>query len=393
MKWPSLRAIVKAYAMSLAFWFAISLLEGWQDRILTQHPWSSFLESLAIDLTRAIAWAVWTPPIFYFVSKYLSLPSRPVSRPVVIFVCGLIPFLIFSTAFDWALFPPYDDQLQKSVPRSFHLYLEMAQTGFANRIWTYVSILVAAHAYEYFKRVRRQERERSEYQQALAASELQALKMQLHPHFLFNTLNGIATLVSDDPDRAKTMIVKLSSLLRTALDRGSSDLIPLHEELKFVGDYLDIEKMRLGDRLRIEWRVGSDTRSLLVPQMILQPLVENAIRHGVTPSRDNGWVEVLTSVSHGALKIQVRNSGSSVGGGKRSDGTGVGLLNVKSRLKHLYAGEAELCFAIAGDRTAIAELTLPALDSLLKHQEADVAHTEIAETKGICESSSSTTSL
>ena len=207
--------------------------------------------------------------------------------------------------------------------------------------------------------MRRQEAERYEYQQALAASELQALKMQLHPHFLFNTLHGIATLAETDPKSAKAMIVKLSNLLRTALDRDGSDLIPLEGELRFVREYLDLERMRFGSRLKIEWQIAPETCRLLVPQMILQPLVENAIRHGVSSSREGGWVEVTTSASNGILNIRVRNSV----GGETSNGTGVGLRNVEARLKYLYAGDASLRLTVAEDRIASASLVLPALNS------------------------------
>jgi two-component system LytT family sensor kinase len=374
MSLPSLRAIAKAYGMSIVFWFGTWLLMDWQYRMLNQLDlWSSFFGLLKHAGIKSITWSLLTPPMFYLVSSYLSLPRRSVYRHLLVFGCGVVPFVLLQTAIDWAVMPPFNDQLQKAVPRSFHLFIEMLQTSFADQIWDYISIVVAAHAYDSFQRLRRQDRERYEYQQALAASELQALKMQLHPHFLFNTLNGIATLVSDEPEHAKMLIVKLSSLLRTALDRGNSDLIPLHEELKFVEDYLDIEKMRLGDRLRIGWNVAPETRSFLVPQMIVQPLVENAIRHGVASSREIGWVELAVTESSGALRIQVRNSV----GPKRSDGTGVGLINVKRRLDHLYSGEANFRFSIAEDRTATAELTMPALDSQL--QQADEAHAESAE--------------
>src|ERR1700722_18267501 len=129
----------------------------------------------------------------------------------------------------------------------------MICSGFADQVFFYTAIVVAGHAYNYLMRWQREERERYEYQQALAASELQALKMQLHPHFLFNTLHGIATLVDSDARSAKAMIIRLSNLLRIALDRGSLDLIPLEDELKFMREYLDLEKMRLGNRLRGEW--------------------------------------------------------------------------------------------------------------------------------------------
>jgi LytS/YehU family sensor histidine kinase len=155
------------------------------------------------------------------------------------------------------------------------------------------------------------------------------------------------------------MIVKLSNLLRTALDRDNSDLIPLEGELRFVKEYLDLEKMRFGSRLKIEWQIAPETSRLLVPQMILQPLVENAIRHGVSSSREGGWVEVATSASNGTLNIRVRNSV----GGETSNGTGVGLRNVEARLKYLYSGDASLRLTVSEDRTASASLVLPALNS------------------------------
>jgi LytS/YehU family sensor histidine kinase len=155
------------------------------------------------------------------------------------------------------------------------------------------------------------------------------------------------------------MIIKLSNLLRTALDRDSADLISLEDELKFVREYLDLEKMRFGNRLKLDWRVTPETCRLLVPQMILQPLVENAIRHGVASSREGGWIEVATKISDGILTIYVRNSA----GGKTANGTGVGLRNVETRLKYLYSGDASLHLSVAEDRTATASLSLPALNS------------------------------
>ena len=272
---------------------------------------------------------------------------------------GALPFVLLHTSILWVLVPPYDDALQQFVSRSFSSWLEMIRGGFANQIFIYIAIVVAAHAYEYLKRLRRQEREKYEYQQALAASELQALKMQLHPHFLFNTLHGIATLIDDDAKNAKAMIIKLSSLLRTALERNSTDLIPLEDELKFVGEYLDLETMRFGSRLKIEWKAAPEIRQLLVPQMMLQPLVENAIRYGIASSREGGWIEIAASAGNGILNIQVRNSV----GGTTSIGTGVGLRNAEARLKYLYSGDASLHFTVAEDRIATVRLALPALNS------------------------------
>src|SRR5271170_1416022 len=349
---PRLRPIVRAYVMSIAFWYGLSVLMGLQYSPLDRnHLWFSFLGLLVQAGARAFALALWTPPIFFLVNKYLRFSTNRV-RYALLWGLGAAPFVLLHTAIAWLVIPPY-------VSRSLQSWLEDVRSAFADDTFVYIAIVVAAHGYEYLKCLRKEERERHEYQQALAASELQALKMQLHPHFLFNTLHGIATLIDGDAKNAKAMIIKLSNLLRTALDRDSSDLISLEDELQFVREYLDLEKMRFGNRLKLEWRVMPETCRLLVPQMILQPLVENAIRHGVASSREGGWIEVATKISDGILIIYVRNSA----GGKTANGTGVGLRNVETRLKYLYSGDASLHLTVAEDRTATVSLSLPALNS------------------------------
>jgi two-component system LytT family sensor kinase len=347
-----LRPIVRAYVMAIAFWYGLSVLMGLQYSPLDRnHLWFSFLGLLVQAGARAFALALWTPPIFFLVKKYLRFSAHRV-RYALLWGLGALPFVLLHTAIAYLVVPPY-------VSRSFQSWLEIVRSAFADDTFVYIAIVVAAHGYEYLKCLRKEERELYEYQQALAASELQALKMQLHPHFLFNTLHGIATLIETDGRSAKAMIIRLSNLLRIALDRGSSDLVPLESELNFAREYLDLEKMRFGSRLKVEWLVAPETPAFLVPQMILQPLVENAVRHGIASSRESGWVEVAATVSNGRLKVQVRNSA----GGKTSNGTGVGLRNVEARLKYLYSGDASLHFTLADDCVATACLTFPALDS------------------------------
>jgi two-component system, LytTR family, sensor kinase len=359
MRAPRLRGIARAYLLSLASWGCFALLMVLQFRPFNrQNPGAWFVNLMVEVALRALAFSFWTPPIFYLAGKYLNY-SRSRFRAVLFWSLGAAPFVVVHTSIIWLLIRPYDPDAQKYVPRSFELWRDMIRGGFADQIFLYAAIVVAAHAYAYLKRVRTQEREKYEYQQALATSELQALKMQLHPHFLFNTLHGIATLVDSDPKTSKDMILKLSSLLRTALDRGSADLIPLEDELKFVREYLDLEKMRFGSRLKIQWLIAAETRRLLVPQMILQPLVENAIRHGVTSIRVGGWIEIAASVDSGIFTIKLRNNV----GDKSSNGTGVGLRNAEARLKYLYSGDASVHLAVDEDRIATVCLTLPALNS------------------------------
>ena len=355
--------------MSIGFWGGISLLMGLQFQPIDYHHlWPSLAVLVPQVVAHATALALWTPPIFYLVAKYLPSATNRV-RYVLLWTLGAPVYVVLHTGLYWLLIPPYDDTLHKYIARSFQSWVDLIRGGFADEIFIYVAIVVAAHGYEYLKRVRRQEAERYEYQQALATSELQVLKMQLHPHFLFNTLHGIATLIDEEPAKAKAMIVRLSSLLRAALDRDSSDLIPLDSELKFAREYLDLEKMRLGNRLQVEWLIEADTYRLLVPQMILQPIIENAIRHGIASSREGGWIEIACRASEGALWIEVRNSHSGMAG--PSAGTGVGLHNIEARLRYLFADDASLRLTYGQDRTVRVRLGLPVLNS-----EADRVHAQ-----------------
>lgn len=275
------------------------------------------------------------------------------------YVLGLASFVIFYACIRWTIAPLWSIRLQKLVPRSLEGFKELLTGTPGDLICVYIAIVIAAHAYVYFERSRTQELEQHELQRALAASELQTLKSQLHPHFLFNTLHGISTLVDSDRARAKTMVLKLSSLLRTALEHGSADLITFQEEIRFIESYLDLEKMRLGTRLEVRWKIGSETGEVLVPQMILQPLVENAILHGISCCREGGWLEIASHRADGRIKIRVQNSV----GGKGQRGMGLGLKNTISRLKYLYSEEAAFTFALADTHVATATLVLPAFDS------------------------------
>jgi|SRR5580704_3805655 two-component system LytT family sensor kinase len=360
MKPETLRPIIRAYGLSIVVWCGLSLLTGWQYRIFDEelNIHSSLFDMVLLAESRGFAFALLTPPIFYLARRHLS-GARDRFRYVLVYCLGVGPFMLLYACIRWVVLPPWDAALQQYVPRSAHGPLELIHQGFADQITMYIAIVVAAHAYQYFERVRKQEVEKYEFQRALAASELQALKMQLHPHFLFNTLHGISTLIDTDQRSAKSIVLKLSSLLRRTLEHSSSDLIPLREELKFVHEYLDLEQVRLGTRLTVDWLIGPDTQQILVPQLILQPLVENSVRHGIACSRDGGWIEIKSQRLECNLELRIRNSV----GGKRTPGMGVGLKNTDARLRYLYSDEATFAFAEALDQTATATIVLPALGS------------------------------
>jgi two-component system LytT family sensor kinase len=362
MHLTQVRGIVRAYLMSISFWYGLSFLMGWQYGGLDQRNfWPSFLNLLAQAWTRAFIFTLWTPPIFYLVRKHLSSPKNVV-RYVVPWCLGVAPFVLLLTGIQALLIPVDHNPEPTQLSRFLYAWREMIRTGFADEIFIYIAIVVAAHAYEY---ARRRALETSEFERALAVSELHALKMQLHPHFLFNTLNGISSLVASDPQRARTMIVKLSGLLRTALRQNDSDLTPLREELTFIEEYLDLEQMRLGGRLTTSLRIEPDTLPLLVPHLILQPLVENAIRHGIGSSREKGWIEITSNRKNDVFDLRIRNSV----GNRRPAGTGVGLRNTRARLHYLFPKEASFSFVFDAEGNAVATLTLPALG---QHQQAHV---------------------
>lgn len=359
---PKALRIARAYFWSILFWMSLAFLAAGEDkvRIWQKGLHTSYWTALLVEGGFLLSAALLTPPIFAIVHRY------PVTKPIRLgraagYVLGSALYIIACVILRWILSPPWNIPAQRFEQRSLHALV----TGFyvfAEIIWNYMIVLGAAHAYEYFKRAKDQE---LELQQALAMSELQALKNQLHPHFLFNTLQGISALIDTEKDRAKVMVLKVSSLLRAVLQYGTSDLISLDEELKLIEDYLALHKMRLENRLELSWDIHPDTRQLLVPQLIMQPLVENAILHGVACCRSGGWIQIVSRRMDDILQIQIRNS---IGGRGRA-GTGLGLENTKARLKHLYADEAAFSFELGNDSGAIATLTLPAFVS---HEERGV---------------------
>ena len=356
---PRVQGVARAYLWSILIWVGFSPVLAGQDkvRLLERGQYAAYWNLLLVNGAWLLTAALLTPPIFWLVRRYPLVKSAGLPR-VSGYLLGSVPYVIASACIRWIVLPPWDSPTQRFGPRTLSGLVHSTYI-FADLIWDYIVIVVAAHAYGYFKRARDQEIERAELQQALAASELQALKSQLHPHFLFNTLQGISALTETDTARAKAMVLKLSNLLRTALEYGNSDLITLDQELKFVENYLDLEKMRLEDRLEVRWDIGHETRQMLVPQLVLQPLIENAILHGVACCRGGGWIHLASRLAGNALEIQIRNSV----GGKRQGGMGLGLQNTRARLKHLYSDEMVFSFDLGSDGVAVTTLVLPAIGS------------------------------
>ncbi|HEY6109680.1 MAG TPA: histidine kinase [Gemmatimonadales bacterium] len=201
----------------------------------------------------------------------------------------------------------------------------------------YWGILALVHARDYARDAQEHRVRAAELETGVAEARLQALAMQLRPHFLFNTLNAIAELIHEDPDAAERMVGQLADLLRRTLETDGSAEVPLATELELVDRYLDIQAVRFQDRLRVRWEVAGDVRAARVPAMILLPLVENAVRHGVSARPGPGEVGIRARREADTLRLEVWDDGPGLDpSAQRAPRRGIGLANTQARLAQLY---------------------------------------------------------
>ena len=244
---------------------------------------------------------------------------------------------------------------------SWFWLFKIVLTNFTHEeVLTYAAIVTVWHALDYHRKFREREGRAAELEAHLAQARLQALKMQLHPHFLFNTLNGIAALNYEDPQAANRMLARLGELLRLTLDDHGAPEVSLRQELEFTRRYLELEQIRLGDRLTVHLDIAPEALDAGVPNLLLQPLVENAIRHGIAPYSARGEISIHAQRNNGALHLRVADNGPGPAGNPRpSDGPGVGLKNTRARLRQLYGDAQRLELKNAEHGGGLIEITLP----------------------------------
>lgn len=364
MQLPNLAVgrLLRDYAISLAFWLPASLLVSWQMYILERRfvP-LSYHDIFLVYAARYLSVALLTPPAFYVVNRWPV--TGAVWRRAAAYGCGYLPFTAAFAVIRWSVLPPWLDESMTWGARTFQTLVELMYDSFADLLLLYLAVIVAAHAYAYFARGQRQEIEHLQLRQSLAQSELQMLRAQLHPHFLFNTLQGVSTLIDTDRATAQNMLLTLAGLLRRVLKYGSTDLLPFREELAFVEAYLQLERMRLGRRLEVRWQIAPEVAAALIPQLLLQPLIENALVHGITTAREGGWIEIEARQQQMQLLVTIRNSV----GGASQPGSGVGIANTRARLKYLYGTDANFDFEVLGGNVAVARLVVPGFTRDLAH--------------------------
>ena len=333
----------------LWFWIVLGLVGVPQTLYLyrmLKRP-MTFLPALELGLLFSALWLVFTPGMLAMARRFplekphlirnllihtpISMVFGATNRVLFVLLAQFLPWVAEPTLTIKALFN--DMVLRIDVQAFLYWMVVLLHTGLA-----------------YYVR-------NTELSSQLAQSQLQALKMQLQPHFLFNTLNTISSMIHVDTRAADLMVVRLSEFLRLSLENAGAGQVPLEEEMHFVERYLEIEKIRFEDRLQIDFEIARETLRASVPNLILQPLVENAVRHGVARVARNARIVIQSSAKDGNLFLKVQDNGagiSSNGGGPRREG--VGLANTRARLQTLYGEDQS--FDLQPGREGGAEATL-----------------------------------
>jgi signal transduction histidine kinase len=296
-------------------------------------------------------WAALTPLIIWLGWRF------PVERPNWARNFSVLFFISFPIALLHLLLLVCLNQLIFDFSEPFELLpdLRKMMVGMgASNVMLFWSVVVAGQAFTYFRRYK--EREFS-----LMQARLLVLKTQLQPHFLFNTLNAISELVHEDADRAENTISQLGDLLRLSLNTQMAHEVTLGEELNFLRKYIEIQQTLLQKRLKIQWNVAPATLNAHVPNMILQPLIENAIQHGIAPRASGGTVEIKIYRSKEQLVLSVKDNGVGLEPNAQPfSQNGIGLRNVKARLQHLYGNSHRLNLTLPAEGCGLCiELKIP----------------------------------
>lgn len=340
---------------------------------LEADPSASFSYVMLMNQIYWVSWALLTPGIFWF-SDRCRLTGGAWRARILVHVAAGSAFVfahavMVGTGRAW-LQAAYgmDTVIAEWVKHQFLRTYDWELTYYAAAVGM-------RHAFVYYETARAREVHAAHLETRLVEARLQALQRQLHPHFLFNTLHAISALVRRNPDAAEEMIERLGDLLRLTLNKVGRQEVSLGEELDYLGVYLDIEKIHFGDRLTVSLVIDPAARDALVPFLVLQPLVENAITHGIGPRLAPGYVRVDAEVRGRRLVLRVSDTGvgMSPGAVERVD-HGVGLSNTRARLAHLYGADSRLSFTAGEQGGVVVEIELPLKlpPEALEHDREDI---------------------
>ncbi|MGZ8850933.1 MAG: sensor histidine kinase [Thermoanaerobaculia bacterium] len=354
---PPWRLTSRELLIIFLFWTSLATLSS-VSRLLDPRGFGfrpfSPAGPIALAYVESWIWAAFTPFIFWLSSRFSLEGSRWVSRLPMLIVIGLAVSVVVFFLLAFARVEIFEVSTRRGVS-TFTPLRDIGRFRFVNQLLLYLSILAAGYAREYFRRDQLRQSESALLHAQLAEARLDALRMQINPHFLFNTLHAIAALVERDPAGVRRMIARLSDLLRYTVESHGADEVPLREELSFLQRYIEIMEIRFQGRLRVVTSMPEETLEALVPNLILQPIVENALEHGVNRAAGEGRIEIGARRDADDLVLTVRDNGPGIEAGR----TGVGLTNTRERLLQLYGDAARLSLESAGGQGTLATIVLP----------------------------------
>ncbi|GIW51411.1 MAG: ATPase [Gemmatimonadales bacterium] len=342
----------KPWVVSFAAWTVLGLFT-WQQRyfavVLRGHdiPW---IEPLPTALASAWLWALFTPAILRIAARYPLGEEGWVRTSLPVHLLAAACLAACDAVADHLLGPwvePYPAQPVRS---------RFLRELFVNA-FSYGAVVGVAHGLRFYTLYRERQAEAERLHAQLAEANLESLKAQLQPHFLFNTLNAAAELVHQDAEAAERMIARLGTLLRRSVETWREHEVELRTELDAVAAYLDIVSVRFPERVELKMRVDPEALDALVPPFVLQPIVENAVRHGIGPLRAGGLVEIACTVEGGRLTVSVRDDGQGAPPEPLSEG--VGLSNTRRRLQTMYGDNCEFKVSAHPEGGTQVTLSLP----------------------------------
>ncbi|MDQ1706900.1 MAG: two-component system, LytTR family, sensor kinase [Pyrinomonadaceae bacterium] len=349
-------------ALIWGIWTFIGIVfafQGYFTSYRSERP-MPFAESLYIQMTWAYMFALATPLVLWAAARLPIERSNWVRSallhiPLSIVLSGVLTAL--GRVLIWLRFGyPVGRTLTFASVTNFVI------SNFSEGIGIYLLIALTSYAYDYYQRFRAGQIKTLQLEAQLSHAQLQALKMQLHPHFLFNTLHSISALLYSDVAAARTMITRLGDFLRLTLENSGSQEVTLKQETEFLTCYLEIERIRFQNRLITRINLGEETLDAQVPNLILQPIVENAIRHGIAPRSTPGLIEIDAKQHNGTLRIQVRDNGPGLPEHRTSEilfKKGLGLANTETRLAQLYGTDHLFYFRNDPDGGLIVTIEIP----------------------------------
>ena len=328
-------SIVFAAATLLALF---STLMAWRFTASLGHEVKSWSSLITLNASYWYVWALFTPAIIWL-SQHFRFERQGLWRAVLVHVPSVIIFslthIVAVASVQW--------WLARTMGRPFGWWSEVQKSALLNFDWemmTYWTIVGLSHAVLYYRESKDRALRTSQLETRLVEAQLKTLQQQLHPHFLFNTLHAISALMHRDVEAADRTLMRLSDLLRLTLEHIGQQEIPLEAELDFLAKYLQIEQTRFADRLVVRFDVHPETLETLVPNLILQPLVENAIKHGVSKRSGPGHIDISARRDGDKLRMEVRDDGV----GLSEDALtalqkGIGVSTTRARLQHLFGAD------------------------------------------------------